>query len=381
MKLGLKSGKKYVLSKKEYKDFLALVRLGLGHENDMSPWVKGNTFEPVNWKFVKELADRQGLTAIVLDGIEQQKTNYADSTNIIDQEFLLQWIEDVILDYEMQYEVHKKAIAELTKFYNSHGFKMMILKGYACSLDWPKPEHRPCGDIDIWLFGRQQEADDVLSKKKRIEIDRSHHHHTVFYWKDIMVENHYDFVNVHHHNSNKAMERLMKELAYEDSHYVELEGSRIYFPSYNFHAFFLLRHTMNHFAASEISLRQLLDWAFFIEKHGKDVDWDRMMKEMEYYKMTEMFNVFNAICVEDLGFNARIFPCVQFNEELRECVFEDILNPAFVTAEPKLLVKRLFYKLRRWQGNAWKQNLCYPDSRWSGFWNGVWSHLLKPSSI
>lgn len=71
---------------------------------------------------------------------------------------------------------------------------MMILKGYACSLDWPKPEHRPCGNIDIWLFGKQKEADALLANKKGLEIDSSHHHHhTIFYWRDFMVENHYDF--------------------------------------------------------------------------------------------------------------------------------------------------------------------------------------------
>ena len=55
-------------------------------------------------------------------------------------------------------------MAELTAFYNSHGFKMMLLKGYACGLDWPKPEHRPTVDIDIWFLGQQKEADVVLGE-------------------------------------------------------------------------------------------------------------------------------------------------------------------------------------------------------------------------
>lgn len=93
---------------------------------------------------------------------------------------------------------------------------MMVLKGYACSLNWPKPEHRPCGDIDIWLFGQQKEADKALSKEKGIEIDKSHHHHTVFYWGEFMVENHYDFINVHQNKTNAKLEKVLKELGKDD---------------------------------------------------------------------------------------------------------------------------------------------------------------------
>lgn len=38
-------------------------------------------------------------------------------------------------------------------------------------------------------------------------------------------------------------------------------------------------------------------------------------------------------------------------------------------------------KYRRWQANAWKQDLCYGDSRFKSFWTGVWGHLMKPGMI
>lgn len=133
----------------------------------------------------------QWLYAIVLDGIE-----VLPATVRPPQDFLLEWIGEVLQSYEYQYEQYCKAIARLAGFYNSHGYKMMILKGYACSLDWPKSSHRPCGDIDIWLFGKQKEADEALKSFRILDsstseaakpsagfkIDSSHHHHTVFEW-------------------------------------------------------------------------------------------------------------------------------------------------------------------------------------------------------
>lgn len=98
----------------------------------------------------------------------------------------------------------------MAAWYNGHGFKMMVLKGFACGLNWPRPEHRPAGDIDIWLFGEQKMADDCLFKEKGIKIDKSEHHHTVFYWKDFVIENHYDFLNIYQHSSSAKMEKILK---------------------------------------------------------------------------------------------------------------------------------------------------------------------------
>ena len=283
--------------------------------------------------------------------------------------------------------LYHRAVAEMAAWYNSHGFKMMVLKGYACSLNWPRPDHRPCGDIDIWQFGQQKTADAVLAKERGIKIDSSHHHHTVFYWRDFMVENHYDFDNIYARKSNREIEPILKNLGKDNSYFVEMSDAstnsetKVYLPSPNLHALFLLRHMTGHFVGSEINLRQVLDWGFFVEKHTKEIDWNWLLGVLDVYHMKEFFNCINAICVEDLSFEARFFPYVQFSPTLKDKVFADILGPVFTAKEPNGLIKRLLYKYRRWKGNAWKQDLCYEESRCSSFLTGVWAKLLKPSSF
>lgn len=218
------------------------------------------------------------------------------------------------------------------------------------------------------------------SKVQEFMIDKSHHH-TVFYWNDFMVENHYDFINVYHHKSNVELEMIFKELGQDDSHFVELNGEKVYLPSPNLHALFLLKHTMNDFTSFSMSLRQLIDWFFFVEKHTKEVDWEWLISVLKKFHMMDFYNIISAICVEDLGFEASIFPIVQFRPDLKDLVFNDVLYPKYSASEPSSLIPRLVYKYRRWQGNAWKQELCYSESRWSAFWSGIWGHLLKPSSI
>ena len=349
--------------------FLALVRIGIGKYASVLP-------KKLDWPKVREFAERQGLSAVVLDGIEKLPIALRPP-----KETLLEWIGEVLRGYEYNYEQYKRTLGEMAAFYNDHGYKMMVLKGYACSLDWPKPEHRPCGDIDIWQFGMQKEADAALAKEKGIKIDKSHHHHTVFEWREFMVENHFDFINVHARKSNRELEKIFKELGADDSHWVEVNGEKVYLPSPNLHALFLMRHAVAHFSSTSITMRQVLDWAFFIEKHNKDIDWGWFFNRMKEYHIMDFFNTVNAICVEELGFESSIFPQVQFNPFLKDRVIDDIFNPKFSEEEPKYMIPRLVYKYRRWKGNSWKHELCFNESMWSTFWSGVWGHLLKPASL
>ena len=351
--------------------FLTLVRLGIGHHSV-------SLHEYVDWNAIEALAAEQGLSAVVVDGVEKLPIDQRPPEPV-----LVQWIGETLQGYEYRNELCCRAIAELASFYNQHGYKMMVLKGFACSLNWLKPEHRPCGDIDIWQFGQQKEADEVLRQAQgsKFEIDSRHHHHTVFYWRGFMVENHYDFVNVHAEKSSKELEKVFKELGKDDSHFVELYGEKVYLPSPNLHALFLLRHMVSHFSSTKLSLRQILDWGFFVKAYAKEIDWNWLDVVLENFHMKDFYNCMNAICVEDLGFDVSIFKSVHFMPDLKERILKDALDPEFGKEDPRRPFLTLLFKYRRWRANAWKRELCYAESRWSAFWSGIWNHLLKPRTI
>ena len=373
--------------------FLHLVRLGIGHSAEPLR-------SPVDWDEVEALATKQGLLGVVLDGV-QQLANSAESTETIPYKKKLEWLGQVMQGYELRYREYRNALAELAAFYNSHGYKMMVLKGYACGLNWPKIEHRPYGDIDIWMFGRQKEADALLEETNTnhtddtndFKIDKSHHHHTVFNWMGFTVENHYDFENVHHHKSSVELEKVFKELGKDDSHFVEIEGAstgtatRIYLPSPNHHALLLLKNSMTDFAAFYVTLRHVLDWGFHVEKYGKEIDWEWLEGVVEQYHMTDYYNCINAICVEDLGFQLveslrlKVESQLESAEfrKLKERVLADILEPKFSRVPPdKRFLPKAWYMYRRWKGNEWKHKMCYNESMWSAFWSGMRNHLVKP---
>ena len=360
--------------------FLTLVRFGIGAMTDDCSQYLVQDSNSIDWMAVKTLADAQGLTAVILDGLNNLSLSCI-KTYQIPKMLRLQWIGEVMQNYEARYAAYEKAISSLSGFYNQQGYKMMVLKGYACSLDWPNPKHRPCGDIDIWQFGKQKEADETIEKEKNIKVDNSHHHHTVFDWQGFMVENHYDFINVHHHPSNASFEKILKDLGQNDAYYVEVNGERVYIPSPNLHALFLLKHACIEFAASGLNLRQLLDWAFFVKSNGKKIDWKWLEDILSEYGMKRLYSMFNAICVDDLGFDSSVFPKVQVDPALKEKVLNEILCPSFPNEKPRNLLLRIIWKWNRRKANEWKHELAYKDSMWSAFWYGLWGHLLKPASI
>ena len=351
--------------------FLQLVRLGIGTASEAV--IPDN----VDWPGLQDLAERQGLLAVVLDGLDKLPPSSYDMPRSLKK----QWIGEVMHDYEYRYELYQQAIAEMAAFYNAHGFKMMVLKGYACSLDWPRPDHRPCGDIDIWQFGQQAAADAALAKERGVKIDNSHHHHTIFSWREFTVENHYDFIDVHHRKSGPKLEAIFKEMGQDDSNRVEVGGETVCLPSVNLHALFLMYHLMLHFTSTEMNIRQILDWALFVKKHTAEIDWPWLIGLVKEFHIYEFFNIINAIGISDLGFDASIFPAGQCDLVLKDRVLKDTFTPEFSGQEPSGLLRRIWFRYRRWKNHEWKHRRCFSESMWSIFWRSVWSHILKPGSI
>ena len=348
-----------------------LVKLGIGRSASIP--------DSIDWPAIKTLSSEQGVTAIVWDGVlKLYDQGLLVDGRSLDVKLKKQWIGTVFHNYEWKYSGYRETIGRLAAFYNRHGFKLMVLKGYGLSLNYPVPAHRPCGDIDIWAFGQYREADAALSKELGLSIDKGYHHHTVFSFGDYLIENHYDFVDVHAHRSDAEMEPLFKELAQSDDNYTMIDGEKVYLPSPDLHALFLLRHTMSHFASTSMSLRQILDWAFFVEKNTQSIHWNWLLDVLDRFHMMEFFRCMNAICVEDLGFNSSIFPSNPFLPALKDRVLADTLSPEFNAPAPSGRLALILYKYRRWRANNWKHRMCYKEGLLESFITLGWSHIVGP---
>lgn len=297
---------------------------------------------------------------------------------------------------ECKYARQKAVIAKLAEFFGRYDIKMMILKGYGLSLNYPVPNHRLCSDVDIWLFeehqmsdgttkrcSAQQKADNLLREHLNIPIDEDKHHHTVFYIDGVMVENHYDFLNIHAHRSNRIIESRLQTLTQQDMEQIDVDGASVYLPSPDFHALFMLRHSASHFAAERIVIRHLLDWRYFVERYSSEIDWPSLQEIAERMNMHRFLNCLNAICIDRLGLAHDCVPAFERDKTLEVRVWNEILRPEFEEEKPQGAgyVKSWSYMFRRWWANRWKHRIVYNEGLLSTFMVQVWSHLLKPKSL
>lgn len=364
----------------------ALLRLGLSLESNCNNNTDIYTLlDCKNWRNVFQLSIQQGVNAIAADGLQLLLENSGNKELLksLDAAPLklqkMQWLSSSLI-IERIYEQHKHVMSELGAFYRTHGIKMLVAKGYGLSLNYPVPNHRPLGDIDIWLFGEQKRGDNALSEKG-VKIDYGHHHHTIFNYKGVTIENYSDFLCVPGHRKNASYERILKRLAYEESVRSEINGEEIYYPSANFNALFILKHSATHFASTEMNLRQLLDWGTFVLKHGKEVDWVFVVKVAKQYNLYHFMNCQNALCVDYLGFPLDVFPAFERNKELETRVLNDILSPEFNKKAPEGFLKGLLFKYERWRANVWKHKITFPESLTETLLTQIFAHILKPASL
>lgn len=361
--------------KSEEELLLCLVRAGLHPGEECDLLAAFADLDAQSWARLYRLCVDQGVAAVAWDGMSDALRQ------CLPLPLRIRWAL-AVEQIGQRYDHQRRVLGRLAAFYSAHNIPVMGLKGYAASLCYPIPSHRPCGDIDIWLFGRQAEADALLLREKGIRVDNGEHHHTKFIADGVVVENHYDFINIHARASNRLVERRLQQLALLPGQNVMIDGSPLHLPPPDFNALFLLRHAAMHFAAAEIGLRHLTDWALFVGHYRGRIDWEALTDLARELNMHRFLDAINAISIDFLGVAPELLPSVHRDEALQRRVLHEILAPGFSEIKPRgNILKVVGFKARRWWANRWKHRLVYSDGLVSSFLHSAWSHLLKPRTI
>ena len=331
-------------------------------------------YNDIDWRAVYVLAIRQGVSALVLDALEFLPNDARPS-----KPMLLQWIGQKTM-MEQMYAKHRGIISSLASVFAKDGIRMLLLKGYGCSLCYTKPEHRPTGDIDVYLFGKKDEADALVEKELGVKVHREYHKHSTFNYGGVEVENHAKFIDDVSHKSNIRFERIL--ISVLEKYECEQSGiDNVLIPSPTFNALFLLRHTGEHFASNEITLRHVLDVGTFFQSYHSKIDWALVFKVYKEERMLRFFNAIATICVEYLGIDAACFASddklytYQSDSTLADRILSDIFEKKDVlpmtTTGIDTINKKLKYaidKSRRWWHNRWKYQLVYNENLAESFW-------------
>lgn len=327
---------------------LSLVRSSIHHEK-LDPTLFAN-MQQKDWIELMYCAQQEGMLGVAFDAFEQSEVRPPI-------EELMEWFGKTSY-METIYDQHRESLTKLAKFFADHGIKMLLLKGYGLSLNYPTPNHRPTGDIDIYLCGDGGKADELMLSEFGITSKQNEEKHSVFEFEGITVENHACFINDTSHPSLHKLEVYFEK----DAEYATPinqsanDASGFFVPSVSTNALYLPYHIADHFFHGEASLRQLCDWAFFVKKYYNHICWrstEEWAKKSGFFKF---FCCLNGIVQDYLGVDSSFFPNWPRDKKLENQVLNEIL-----TKRQPVQVS-LLRKVIRYFSSSWKFRLVYNEN-------------------
>lgn len=182
------------------KILLQLLSIALGNSKTCS------LPDEINWQEVMTLAERQGVLGVAFDAMD-----ILPSVKRPDMDTLMDWLGQVSY-MESVYEEYISAIRSFGDFCELQEVPVLLMKGYGCSLNYPNPNHRPCGDIDVYL-GKYKPFIEQLLADMGTQIEYDNEHHSVFTYQGFTVENHETIMDANSHKSNGYINQLLEQLA------------------------------------------------------------------------------------------------------------------------------------------------------------------------
>lgn len=251
----------------------------------------------LDWNSLVNLASRQGVLSLSLDGMrlmEQScKIPKISSLDGLSRELLIRW-ELSSKKQEARNKKQRAVIKELVALFQENGIEMLLLKGIGLSELYPNPNHRECGDIDIFLFGDYEKGNKVIEELD-IEVEKDGSKHSKFFFKGVPVENHKTFLNVDHTKTDENLEKhLLEVLRVQGFETLMIDHIPVRIPTPDFTAIFLCRHDITHFLASGLVLRHFCDLALFFHKNIARIDYadfEKIMKDEGQYSLICSFLV------------------------------------------------------------------------------------------
>lgn len=341
-----------------------LVAVGLKECNDCC------FLEEVDWQNLYRIANMQGVAAICLDGLQLiDKENGRLAS--IPKPLKMQWIASVVKQ-EKAYDGQWYAARDLADLYCKHGIGTYVMKGFSLSRLYPRPEHRPCTDMDCYLKDAYEEGNRI-AEENGLTVDCSYYKHSKILLRELTVENHQFLLPIKGSGKAKRFERELRSWI-EDGNNEYIGDSRLKATSPFFDVVYVLAHAQEHFLNEGIILRHICDWAMVLKAHADKVDWNEWKRVCKEYGMLSfgyaMSRLANRICGVMIPFD-----CPKDDEADRRLLDDTLYRKATGNGKRSNmqvridLVKNMFC-------NSWKYRM-FSDTNFLMFCGRrVWGYLF-----
>jgi hypothetical protein len=320
-----------------------------------------------------KIAGSQGILSAFMHGLLER--DYQDEEL---RDIIITWY-GVAEKSQRGYKKRMMVMENLAKVFKKAGLDVMFIKGATLAKYYPVSEWRQFSDIDFYLYGKYDEGLKVL-KEIGVDFDERAHHHSTGSILDILLENHYDFVDRVNHKCNLLIDDELKKLAVEEGkHYPftfeDMTIDNAYCMSPTMNAIFLIRHMSTHFASETIPLRMLYDWALFLKKDSGNVDWDQVLHIYEQSGMGRFAGMIQGILEEKFHVTIAECPIKPIMDATTERIWNSIID-SFTTTKKEKSMLGVVKEATTFFRNRWKYKVAFPqESFWRLCLSFIWVHL------
>ncbi len=253
------------------------------------------SFSESDWHRVLNLAEEHAVLSLLYDVVEEEELPESvrvrittASRRIVQQSYRL-------------LEITRQITAALAE----EGIDSAILKGVAAAADYPVPELRKSGDVDLLLRDPEdlKRAQQKLSALSYVTKEEQHgaHHLAMINSIGIEIEVHTILAEPFEHKISD--EFLLDTTKLAGAHFQKktIMGYSLPVLSDGFHSFELLLHMLQHFLHSGFGLKLLCDWVCFWNREVADSEKQQYRQLVKQSGLEAFSNMVTAVCVRYLG--------------------------------------------------------------------------------
>lgn len=292
----------------------------------------------IDWGVVYRMAREQSVIGIVFDAVgtlpEAQKPG---------KELLLDWFGNVCI-IERANRRMNASLVSLVAYLDGQGVAIRLMKGQGCASLYPKPLHRQCGDIDLFVGDGQYGKAKSLFVRKGIGMEKENVRDVHFLWEKTPVEMHRTEIFFYNQTLNKRLEAVFREEEWREPQTIYIGFRRIELFSPTLNVFYIFVHLYHHFLQTGIGLRQVCDWMLAMKASEETVDWDRLHKYIISTDTLRAWKAFYGLTVEHLGQHLHNVPVWMSAYSIRDVRFllNDIMRSGNFGKHGDSLRKRSF---------------------------------------
>lgn len=280
--------------------FFSLLRAGL--------WKKTPDFyfllDEKQWEDLFHIARMQTVEGLVYDGLLLLPPD-----RFPPKPLLLKWT--VLIDQMEKRNFHmNKCIEGINAWLTDEKIPPLLLKGQGVAACYEEPNHRMCGDIDLYFSSEDHfvKAKTLLTQRK-INFAYGHDLSLEYNWKNIPVEYHTRLVDIH----NPFVTDYLYELEQnEKSRMIQMDfgSQRVQLPSPLLTHLTVNTHILKHSLSFGIGLRQLCDSARIAYTFCDRINGDALKAIYKKLGIYRWMDLLNQLLVNFLGTPEECLPFV-----------------------------------------------------------------------